>query len=340
MKNLILILLLLPIFCFSQQTIYSNVNHNGISRDYILYVPQSYDSNVKIPLVFSLHGKSLTNVINMNITNFNDIADTANFIVVYPQGELDVSLTTGWNVGWSFSSGADDIGFIDTILEIISFQYNIDLERVYSTGFSNGGFMSYLLACQLSDKIAAIASVAGTMTNDTYNNCNPIHPTPILQIHGTNDLVVPYSGDQSKKSVDVILEFWRNYNNCSLNPIISNIADIYILDLSTVDHFLFENGDNGVTTEHLKINNGGHEWPGSWGNMDIDASSEIWDFFSRYNINGLISNVSSLSIDQNFQNRSLINILDFNGKISYTDENKPLFYLYSDGSIEKKIIIK
>ena len=151
--------MLLPIFCFSQQTIYSNVNHNGISRDYILYVPQSYDSNVKIPLVFSLHGKSLTNVINMNITNFNDIADTANFIVVYPQGELDVSLTTGWNVGWSFSSGADDIGFIDDLIEWSSDNYNVNTNRVYSTGMSNGGFMSYHLACNLGSKIAAIASV-------------------------------------------------------------------------------------------------------------------------------------------------------------------------------------
>tara|TARA_B100000780_G_scaffold1558_1_gene1311 strand:- start:224 stop:1279 length:1056 start_codon:yes stop_codon:yes gene_type:complete len=340
LKKLILILFFIPQFCFSQQTIFSNVVHDNLSRDYIIYVPLSYDPNIETPLVFSLHGKGGNSATNMSYTNFNSIADTANFIVIYPQGALDLNLITNWNVGdWIFSSGVDDIGFIDTILEIMSFQYNIDSDRVYSTGFSNGGFMSFSLACQLSDKIAAIAAVAGSMTPFTYNNCNPLHPTPVLQIHGTNDIVVPYDGDPSwTKSVDDVLEFWRNYNNCSINPYVYNIPDINMLDLSTVDHFLFENGNNGVTTEHFKVYNGGHDWPGVWGNFDINASNEIWNFFSKYDINGLISANTNINPEINFNQKQVVNIFDFLGRTISVSKNTPLFYLYNDGSLEKKMI--
>ena len=142
----------------------------------------------------------------MSYTNFNYISDTAGFIVVYPEGTL-LQGSTHWNVGgWITGSTTDDVGFSISLLDSISNEYNIDATRVYSTGMSNGGYMSFLLACQMSDKIAAIASVTGSMTPQTYNVCNPQHPTPILQIHGTSDQTVPYLGDPTwTKSIDDIL---------------------------------------------------------------------------------------------------------------------------------------
>ena len=166
--------------------------------------------------------------------------------------------------------------------------YNIDLSRVYSVGMSNGGAMSYFLACDMSDKIAAIASVTGAMTSYQLSSCNPVHSTPILQIHGTNDTVVSFS------SMQYGLEYWRSYNNCNLIADTILIPNYDLSDSSTVEHIIYGNGDDGVTTELFKITNGGHTWPGSnfnFGgtNFDINASEEVWKFLSKYDINGLIN---------------------------------------------------
>jgi polyhydroxybutyrate depolymerase len=159
---------------------------------------------------------------------------------------------------------------------------------------SNGGYMSFLLACQLSEKIAAVASVTGSMTPETYNACNAQHPTPILQIHGTSDSTVPYNGDTWTRSIEDVISYWANYNNCETNPTTTALADIDPSDGSTVEHIVYIDGDNGLTTEHMKVIGGGHTWPGSafnfpGTNYDINASMEIWQFFSRFDINGTLS---------------------------------------------------
>jgi polyhydroxybutyrate depolymerase len=172
--------------------------------------------------------------------------------------------------------------------------YNIDNTRIYATGMSNGGFMSFLLACQLSDRIAAIASVTGSMTPETFNNSNPQHPTPVIQMHSPSDPVVPYNGSSWTKSVDEVLQYWVGHNNCNTTPDITILPDLDPNDGSTVEHIVYEGGDNGVNVEHYKIIGGGHTWPGSayafpGTNYDIHASTEIWNFFSKYDISGLIN---------------------------------------------------
>ena len=155
----------------------------------------------------------------------------------------------------------------------------------------SNGVYELSLACQLSNRIAAVASVTGSMTNNTFNNRNPQHPTPI-QIHGTMDPTVPYNRNSTWcKSIDDVIQYWVNYNNCNANPSTINVVNSNILDNSTVDHFIYENGNNNVNTEHFKVYGGAHDWPGVWGNLDINASIEIWKFFSRYDINGLITEV-------------------------------------------------
>ena len=285
-------------YAMTQQVINSSLTHNGITRNYILFIPGSYDPATPAPLVFSFHGYSSNAALNMNYTGFTAISDTAGFILVHPDGTLDATGTPHWNVGgWTVGSTTDDIGFTDQMITEISNDYNINSDRIYSTGMSNGGYMSFLLACQLSDKIAAIASVTGSMTPQTYSVCNPSHPTPVLQIHGTMDGTVPYEGDPTwTYSIEDVMSYWVDYNNCNTTPTLNSIPDINTNDGSTVDHFIYDGGSNGVTAEHFKVYGGDHDWPGVWGNMDINASIEVWKFFSQYDMNGALADVNELAV--------------------------------------------
>lgn len=312
MKTKIITVLVALFSAFSginaQQTINGTINHDGLIRQYILYIPASYDPATQSPLVLSFHGYSSNAQTNFNYTNFKSIADTAGFILIHPQGTL-LNGVTHWNVGGlTLGSTVDDVGFVSNLLDTVSAHYNIDQDRIYSTGMSNGGYMSFLLSCQLSNRIAAIASVTGSMTPQTYNNCNPQHPTPVLQIHGTEDGTVPYDGDPTwTESINDVLQYWVNFNNCNLTPSVSNVPDINASDGSTVDHIVYSEGDNYVTTEHFKVYNGGHDWPGAWGNMDISASEEVWKFLSQYDINGLIE-YSTSTINEPLNERKKLHV--------------------------------
>lgn len=277
---------------FSQQTISSSITHDNLQRDYILYLPANYDGASTVPLVLNFHGYTSNAEEQMRYGDFRTIADTAGFLLVHPQGTR-LNGVTHWNVGgWTIGSTTDDVGFTAALIDSLSAQYNIDPDRIYATGMSNGGFMSFLLACQLSDRIAAVASVTGSMTPQIYDNCSPQHPTPIMQIHGTVDGVVPYLGASWTRSIAQVLDYWRAYNNCSDEPNRIDIPNTSLLDASTATHTIYAQGDNGSTVEHFRISGGGHTWPGSaipapGTNQDFDASLEIWKFFSRYDLGRL-----------------------------------------------------
>jgi len=289
----LLFIIILPLSCYAQQTINGSITHDGLQRDYILYIPASYTGSTEVPLVFNFHGYGSNATQQMWYGDFRSIADTAGFLIVHPEGTL-FNGTSHWNVGgWTVGSTVDDVGFTAALMDSLAAEYSIDESRVFATGMSNGGFMSFLLACQLSEKIAAISSVTGSMTPETYNNSNPQHPTPILQMHGTSDGTVPYNGTAWTKSIDEVIQYWVGYNNCNTTPTVTALPDIDPNDGSTVEHFVYGDGENGVSVEHYKIIGGGHTWPGNaFGgagtNNDIDASMEIWKFFSRYDINGFI----------------------------------------------------
>ena len=302
LHHFLIVLFALPFFSYSQQTINGTITHDNLQRDYIMYVPASYNSANPVPLVFCFHGYSSNANVNFNYTNFKGIADTAGFIVVHPQGTL-LQGVTHWNVGgWTLGSTVDDVGFTNALIDSISSNFSINPDRIYSTGMSNGGYMSFLLACQLSNRFAAVASVTGSMTPQTYNACNPQHPTPILQIHGTADGTVPYGGNPSwTKSIDEVLQYWSSFNNCNPTPTTTNMPDLNAFDGSTVDYIIYSGGDNGTTAEHFKVNGGDHDWPGAFGNMDINASIEVWKFFSKYDINGAISSSSIVSEQHSFK---------------------------------------
>ena len=196
-----------------------DLKHDNLDRFYYVYTPSNLDSNESIPVLFAFHGYGSSAIRHLNYTNYFPIADSENFIVIYPQGATTATLSTHWNVGgWTSKITIYDIDFVETIIGLIKDKIQIDETRIYSSGMSNGGYMGYHLACNLSTKFAAIASVTGSMTNDTYNDCNPTHPTPILQIHGLLDFVVPYSGNAGSKSIPDVIDYWVNYNSCGEDP--------------------------------------------------------------------------------------------------------------------------
>jgi len=279
---------------FSQQTINASITHDGIQRDYILYIPELYDGSTAAPLVLNFHGYGSNAAQQMFYGDFRDIADTEGFLLVHPEGTTFIG-DQFWNVGFpGLSSNIDDVGFTEALIDELATLYAIDLDRVYATGMSNGGFMSFLLACQLSEKIAAVASVTGSMTQDTFDDCNAQHPTPVLQIHGTDDGVVLYNGNNLSIPIADVISYWVDFNNCETTPTTTTLPDVDVSDGSTIEHSVYEDGDNGITTEHMKVIGGGHTWPGSvintaGTNQDIDASMEIWLFFSRFDINGPLS---------------------------------------------------
>jgi len=264
-------------------------NHNGVAREYILYVPQSYDGDKDIPLLFNFHGySSNAEGHHRGRADFRDLAEKENFILVVPQGSLFEGVTH-WNVGANKTrqSTADDIGFTNALIEKITSEYRVDSERVYSTGMSNGGYMSYHLACLLSEKIAAIASVTGSMTPTTFDSCSPTHPTSILQIHGTADSSVPYEGANWTLPIDEVLKYWSTYNGCDSLPTVSSLPDQNSDGLSS-NVISYSNCRGQVNVQLYKMKGMGHQWPEIGIGSDISAVQVIWSFLSKYSLNGLI----------------------------------------------------
>ncbi len=345
MKIFLYLFFLFPLIMLGQQTVNDSIFHDNSYRSYKIYIPAIYNALQPTPLVFNFHGLTGTSSIAMWHADFRSIADTANFIIVHPQGLLNNLGETHWNVG-QIGTSINDIDFVSVLLDSLSLEYNINSDRVYSTGMSNGAYMSYRLACELSDKIAAIAPVAGSYISYMLNSCNPTHPTPVLHIHGVADSSSIYYGKPGVESIPSIISYWVNHNQCDTQSVITQIANINLMDSSTVEHYSWDNGIHGVGVEHFKIIEGGHTWPGSnfpngsgITNYDINASLEIWNFFSRYDINGLI-NSSTEIIESDIYNRRVLKVIDLLGRETIESINKPLFYIYNDGTVEKRINIK
>ena len=263
------------------------LTHKALERYYIIYVPESGVSEASMPVLFALHGYGSTAEIHKNYTNYQPLAETSKFIVIYPQGSyFQGTFTSGnhWNVGsWTAGSTADDVDFINEVIDLVSKKESINQNRIYSSGMSNGGFMSYHLACNLSSRIAAIASVTGSMSKETLENCSPSHPTPILQIHGALDVTVPFNGDSTinMESIDNVFNYWTTYNSC--DPIPSLIVTDYVN--FSVDYQKYNNCLNSVKVELYKISSMGHTWPGK-NNFGISATEEVWNFVSQFDIYG------------------------------------------------------
>ena len=259
--------------------------HDNRNRFYYFYVPDNLETNQSIPILFAFHGYGSSALRHLGYTNYMPIADRNNFIVVYPQGESTSTLSAHWNVGgWTSKSPVKDLEFVETVIDLLKDKIPIDETRIYSSGMSNGGYMGYHLACNLSNKFAAIASVTGSMTTSTYDNCSPSHPTPILQVHGLLDYVVPYNGNTGSKSIPDVMNYWSNYNSCNSDPDTLIKYDNYAL----IRYETYVNCLNNVNVKLILHPTMDHTWP-SINSHNISASNEIWEFVSQFNTYGLIN---------------------------------------------------
>ena len=276
---------------YQQRILKCELTHKGLDRYYYIQLAHPEAEGLS-SVLFNLHGYGSDAIEQMNYTNFNNLANTKenNFILIHPQGApLNTALTSSsshWNSGgWTIGSTVDDVDFIDTIIALVSQKYDLNQNRIYSTGMSNGGFMSYHLACNLSSKIAAVASVTGSMSSETYESCNPDHPTSILQIHGSIDVTVPFQGNSAlgMRSVNDVMDYWKLYNACDVDPT-SIIIDYFDIEIA-VQHDTYSNCLNDVHVELYKIEGMGHTWPYK-GRYGISATEIIWEFINTYDING------------------------------------------------------
>jgi polyhydroxybutyrate depolymerase len=268
-------------------------------RSYILFTPDAPRAPAGgWPLVVALHGGGGTAQQMMAFSRFNEIAAREGFAVAYPQG-------TGrrWNDGRVFrgrgETDADDVGFIRAVVaDIAAKGPPLDRRRIFAAGISNGGFMSFRLACDAADVFAAVAPVTATMPADLGPRCQPSAPVAVLGINGTADPLVPYAGGHVRTlfglrgeiwSTDRTIAFWAKRNACADPPDVRALADRDSDDGSRVVDITYARCA-GARVRLLRVEGGGHTWPGgtqylptAWigpTNRDIDASEAIWRFFA------------------------------------------------------------
>lgn len=268
----------------------------GTSRSYILFQPDRPAAGAALPLVIALHGGGGTAAQLRRFSRFDAVAAREGFAVVYPNG-----MARRWNDGRIFDgrgeTAADDVGFIRVVVADVARQVRIDPRRIFAAGISNGGFMSFRLACEAADLVAAIAAVTATMPADLGPSCRPSAPVSVLVVNGTADPLVPYQGGQVRTvfgtrgaiwSTDRTLSFWAGRAGCGATPSVRVLPDRYPSDSSRAVAVRWT-GCAGVGVQLLRIEGGGHTWPGGaqylpqrWigpTNRDIEATDAIWRFF-------------------------------------------------------------
>jgi polyhydroxybutyrate depolymerase len=255
-------------------------------REYALYIPDGLQENA--PLVFVLHGYYGNGLGISSSCGMNEVADEGGFAVCYPYGLLDFTGVPHWNSNLTGLSNVDDSGFLSELAIYLQDNHGFSSECTYSCGYSNGGYMSYTLACEHPDVFRGIGSVGGTMGLYDFQNCTPTN-VPIVHLHGTNDNIVSYyaTGEFDEypwtgaDGVEAVVESWANENNCTETSTTA-LPDLDPTDGSTVDLIKHSEGDFGYQAWVYRVNGGGHDWFGEWGNMDIHSSAVIWSFFSTF----------------------------------------------------------
>ncbi len=265
---------------------------SGQKRGYLLHVPRTYNQAKPTPLVISLHALALWPAAQMEMSRWNRVADEHGFIVVYPSGTGVIKI---WRTFEPEPEAglSEDVRFIKELIETLEAAYNIDPMRIYANGFSNGGAMASALSCALSDRIAAVGTVApaqdGALPWSWFENCRPV---PLIQFHGTADPFVPYHGGLSWPtprpfpSVVSWTANWARRNRCELKPIETVVA----ADVSRLEYTKCE--DDAAVVLYT-VREGGHTWPGGkplpewWAgptSRSIDASSQMWTFFRDHRL--------------------------------------------------------
>jgi polyhydroxybutyrate depolymerase len=257
---------------------------SGEKRDYLLYVPGSYDRRRPTPLVISMHGAGLWGAAQRETSQWNSLADKDGFIVVYPSGVGGKGVRT-----WRVEPGSGlmkDVGFISNLIDTLKTSYNIDSTRIYANGLSNGGGMAFALSCTLSDRVAAVGVVAAAQTLP-WTWCTDHRPVPMIAFHGTADPEVPYNGGSAWMSsirfpnVQRWVGNWARRNRCEADPADSIVA------VDVTRRVYAGCADNAAVVLYT-VQGGGHTWPGGtplpeWfvgrTTHTVNATSLMWSFF-------------------------------------------------------------
>ena len=262
------------------------VTSEDVERSYYLYTPEGLEDDA--PLVFVLHGYWGTNMDMSSFSGMNEIADSEGFAVCYPQGLPDYEGVNHWNANLIGISNVNDVLFLTELAEFLQVEHGLSSDCTYSCGYSNGGYMSYTLACASPNVFRGIGSVGGTMSGYDFENCTPTL-VPVVHLHGTNDNSVSYYSTNPNPNnpwngadgVEAVVESWANANNCTETSTTA-LPDLDPTDGSTVDLMKHTDGDFGYQAWVYRVNGGGHDWFGEWGNMDIQSSAVIWSFLSTF----------------------------------------------------------
>lgn len=316
----------------AQTTIIDSFQCDGVSRSYRLYVPANYVASAQHPLILNMHGLGSDATQQQYYSYFMPIADTAQFLMVYPQG-LTAQGFTYWNCGIPLTPPTNDVKFLSALIDTMAKRYTVDLHRVYATGLSMGGYMSYYLALHLPGRITAIASVAGSMDPAIYPPAAPTRGIPVMQVHGTADGTVPYNGYANGIHIDTLVQYWVRANGCTATPVQTAVPDVNTTDGCTATHYVWSGGTAGATVELYKVTGGGHTWPGAVNiglptDQDFSASAEIWRFFRGYRLNQFLAveqvdatPVKALSWPNpcgdvlHLQEKAAVTLTDMNGKV-------------------------
>lgn len=257
----------------------------SLTRSYRVYQSSNYNASAPASLIIALHGLG-DNMTSFSNKGFNTIADTANIICIFPQAVSDPIAGTAWNsgagiLGYYPNSGVDDIGFINALIDRAIADYAINIGRIYLCGFSMGGFMTEKMALQSNTRIAAFASMSGTIGS----NITTLHPgrrVPIAHFHGTADAIVSYTNDLYGLDVDPLISFWVGNNSCSKTPATYSYPDL-VNDGITVDRLEYSGGDTQSDVWLYKMNNAGHIVLFQPAN-DINEQLELWRFLQRHTL--------------------------------------------------------
>ena len=276
--------------------------HDGIEREYLLFVPRGAGASAAPrPLVLALHGGGGTAraMVRLTYGRFNELADAHGFFVAYPQG-----VGKAWNDGRddpaapARRAAVDDVGFISALIERLRAEHVIDARRVFATGISNGGLMSFRLACAPDPPVRAIAPVTASIPRALATRCRHGAPVGLVLFNGSDDPLVPYDGGQirvfGKARGEVIptqetILLWRERNGCAGVAERTELPDASD-DGTRVTRIRYADCAAGTAVVLYRIEGGGHTWPGGYqylgerlvgrSTRDIDAADEIWRFFA------------------------------------------------------------
>jgi len=291
MKNqnwLLAIFLFVSTLCQAQSDSVRHVEQSGLVRTYMVYEPKvKKDSLTAMPLVICLHGYGDTITNFMSYNQMNLVSDTAGFLVAYPQARTN----RAWNSGISTNAGyptgeEDDVAFISAMIDSVMTNYWVDSTRIFCCGSSNGGFMSFKMACQLSNRICAIGSVGGLMSEGIVEGCKSTHAMPVIMIHGTEDDIVPRNGIAGIwMGLDETLNFWNPASDIPQSRVYDYIGRGKTSTgvIQVMKGTIGPNPDKCMNVLYEMLG-GGHEWPVSETRFEIHASTELWRFFSKWQL--------------------------------------------------------